>query len=160
MDRKRKSDSDRPDVRPSDKVRKCLFGTADEHEKDEEHTRVEQENLSSLEKMKGKYGYDFVEDKHLHFENTPYTVVKIIEASCEKDLNGEVSSTSVENVEKRTDSTIVTPNKQCLEEDDSDSKPSTSYSENDTLNERTQNGERKCGICEIDKAFVESNGQS
>ncbi|CAB4035786.1 Hypothetical predicted protein [Paramuricea clavata] len=159
MDRKRKSDSDRPDVRPSDKVRKCLFGTADEHEKDEEYTRVEQENLSSLEKMKGKYGYDFVEDKHLHLENTPYTVVKIIEAPCEKDLNGEVSSTSVENVEKHADSTIVTPNKQCLEDDDSDSKSSSSNSVNDTLNERTQNGERKC-ICEIDKAFVESNGQS
>jgi hypothetical protein len=146
MDR-RKRKSDRPDIRPSDKVKKRLFDKPDEHEKDEELKRVEQDNLLSREKMKVKYGYDPVEDKILRKENTPYIVVKVIEASYEKDLNGKTSSASVENVKEHTtdQSSTITPDKKCVDVR-SDSKPSSSNVVNGNLNERTQN-EGNC-ICE------------
>ena len=108
----RKRKCDRPDIRPSDRVKKCLFGKPDKAEKEEELRRYEQENLSNLERMKFKYGYDFVEDKHIQTENAQYTVVKVIEGSFKKDLNGVVSSTSNANFEKQsTELTSCTPNK-------------------------------------------------
>ena len=155
MDR-RKRKNDRPSIQPSSKVRKCLFGKATEDEKEEESRAVEQENLSNLENMKVKYGYDFVEEKHLNLENTQCTVAKVIEAFSERDVNGDLS---VESVEERTTDPTTTPIRKCVSENasESDSKSSNGNSVNDTLNETDQNEESNC-ICEPDKA--ESNGQS
>lgn len=123
VERKRKSD--RSDIRPSHKVKRCLFGKADNREKEEECRKVEETFTTNLEKMKVKYNYDFEEEKHLNLKNTPYTVAKIIEASGEKDLNEKSSSTFVEtstDVEKpRESSTMTTPKRRHLAEDDSES---------------------------------------
>ena len=158
MDR-RKRKNDRPSTEPSDKVRKCLFGKATKDEKDEELKTVEQENLSNLEKMKVKYGYDFAEDKRLELENTQYTVVKVTEVSCEQDLNEDRPSAPDGRDKKRTTDPTTTPKRKCLNETHSDSKLSDINSVSSTLKTPDPNGERIC-TCEPDKAVVQSNGQS
>lgn len=146
---KRKNEG--PEVRPSDKVKKCLFGKADEHDKEEERRRVQQETSANLEKMKVKYNYDFIEEKHLNFPNTQYTVANVIEESNEKDLNTETASVSVGDagVQVPSKRLITTPNKQCLGKNES----SKSNSLNGTVSEETRNGESN-------KALLDSKTQS
>lgn len=148
--RKRKSD-----VPDRSTVKKCLFGKPDKDDKDEVVRRFEQKNLLHLEKMKVKYGYDFIEDKNLHLDNTPYTVAKVVETSHKKDLNGMTSSISVANEQTRN---ATTPYKQCLDEGNSESKFSKNKSINGTLSERKKAAETN-GRCEDDKTTVASNTQ-
>ena len=157
MDR-RKRKNDRPSIQPSDKVRKCLFGKATKDEKDEELKTVEQENLSNLEKMKEKYGYDFVEDKPSEHENTQHTVVKVTEASYEKDLNVDKPSAPEGRDKDCTTYPTTTPNRKCVNDTHSDSKLSNIHSVNSTLNKTDPNEERNSS-CEPDKVLVEPNGQ-
>ena len=158
MDR-RKRKNDRPTIQPSDKVRKCLFGKATKDEKDEELKTVEQENLSNLQEMKVKYGYDFYEDKRSEHENTQYTVVKVTEVSYENDVNEDKPSAPDGRDKERTTDPTTTPNRKCLNETHSDSKLSNINSVNSTLNKTDPNGERSSS-CEPDKALVAPNGQS
>ena len=138
------------DVPDKSTVKRRLFGKPDINGKDDVVRRGEQENLLRLEKMKVKYGYDFIEDKNLHLDNSPYTVVKVIETSHERDLNGKVSSISVANEQTRNVSSTTTPYKQCVDEDDSVSK---NKSINGALSERNQTAERS-NACEADKTTV------
>lgn len=117
---------DRPHIKPSDKVRKCLFGKADEQDKAKELRKFEQENFENLEKMRRKYSYDFVKDKQLQYENAPHTVAKVFEVPCEEDLNVIISSASLENHSTETRISTIRPNKRCLVEGDSHSTSSNS----------------------------------
>ena len=146
------------DVPDRSTVKKCLFGKPDKDDRDEIFRRFEQENLLHLEKMKVKYGYDFIKDENLHLDNTPYTVVKVIEASHEKDLNERTSSISVANEQMRNVASSTTPHKQGLDEDNSDSKSSKNKSMNGYLSETNQTSERK-NTREDNKTTVASNKQ-
>lgn len=141
------------DIPERSTVKKCLFGKPDRDGKDDVVRTAEQENLLRLEKMKVKYGYDFIEDKNLHLDNSPHTVVKVIETSHERDLNGKVSSISVANEQPRSMSSTTTPYKQCVDKGDSESKVSKNKSINGALSERNQTAERS-NACEADKTTV------
>lgn len=160
---KGKRKSDRPDIRPSNKVKRCLFREPDNRDKEEECRKVEETFITNLEKMKVKYNYDFVEERHLSLKNTPFTVAKIIEASGENDLNAKSSSTFAEtskHVEKPSESsTMSSPKRRHLAEDDSESNKK---SMNATLNGRMkyrEHREQNC-TCDVYNTFAESDRQS